>query len=327
MRYTQSNWNEIGRPISLEKLVGQEEFVDDAREWNQHDSWPAAILLHGRPGVGKTTAARIIARSVLGDYYDPVNYVESNASDDRGIDFIRNELKILASTKPIGADRRVVLLDEADGLTKAAQDAARQIIENYASNCLIIMTANNLDKITTAIRSRCAVYQFKPLTAEEGAIHLTNVCEILGLRNVNGSDILKHWEEHFPRLVTTMGGDLRGCVNVLESTQKIPNSLVEKIRDIDVISDSAVASLDNEWMEMRIAFHKAINQGRDRAFVMRSFYQNISSFFDVADRNAKLWDILTVYGDMMNSIYEWPDSDAAFMDCFIAKLRKELMKK
>ncbi len=324
MRYTQSNWNEIGRPLTLEKLVGQEEFVEDAKEWNQHDSWPAAILLHGRPGVGKTTAARIIARSVLGDYYDPVNYVESNASDDRGIDFIRNELKILASTKPIGADRRVVLLDEADGLTKAAQDAARQIIENYASNCLIIMTANNLDKITTAIQSRCAVYQFKPLTAEEGAIHLTNVCEILGLRNVNGSDILKHWEEHFPRLVTTMGGDLRGCVNVLESTQKKQNALVEKIRDIDVISDSAVASLDNEWMEMRIAFHKAINQGRDRAFVMRSFYQNISSFFDVTDRNPKLWDILAVYGDMMNSIYEWPDSDAAFMDCFIAKLRKEL---
>lgn len=324
MRYTQSNWNEIGRPNSLEKLVGQEGFVEDAKEWRKNDSWPSAILLHGRPGVGKTTAARIIARDALGEYYDPVNYVESNASDDRGIDFIRNELKILASTKPIGAKRRVVLLDEADGLTKPAQDAARQIIENHSSNCLIIMTANNLEKITTAIQSRCAVYGFKPLTAEEGAIHLTNVCETLGLRNVNGYDLLSTWEAHFPRLVTTMGGDLRSCVNVLESTQKVPNSLVEKIRDIDVISDSAVASLDNEWLEMRIAFHKAINQGRDRVFIMRSFYQNISSFFDLGDKNQRLWDILAVYSDMMNSIYEWPDSDAAFMDCFIAKLRKEL---
>lgn len=318
-------WNEIARPIHLGQLVGQKEFVYEAGLWETKQQWPDAILLQGPPGVGKTTAGRIIARSALGDFFDPVNFVETNASDDRGLEFVRTELRTLASSRPLGAKRRVVLLDEADGLTSAAQDAARQIIENHAGNCLFILTANNVEKIRPAIKSRCSIYNFKPLSPQEGAIHLSNVCKTVNV----SQDILEDWQQHFPRLIHMLGGDLRSCVNVLESTPQEIGALETKVSELDVITDAAIASTDNEWMEMRIGFHKALGLGRDRFFIMRSFYNNISTFFDISDEdgNSKLWSVLAVYGDMMSRIYEWPDSDAAFMDCFVAQLRREMMIK
>jgi len=74
---------------------------------------------------------------------------------------------------------------------------------------------------------------------------------------------------------------------------------------------------------MRVQFHKAVSNGRDRFFVMRSFYQNLSSLFNMDDDD-KVWTVLSVYGDMMTLIYEWPDSDQAFLDYFVARLRKEV---
>lgn len=313
-------WNEKARPRSLSQIVGQEEFVEDATKWHDLDVWPSALLLVGPPGVGKTTSARVVARLVLGEFFDPVNYLETNASDDRGIDSIRGELKTFAGTRPIGADRRVVLLDEADGLTPAAQDAMRQIIENFSDNCMFILTANRADKIRPAIKSRCSIYDFKPLTPKQGARHLENVCSVVGLDET----LINVWRDDFPRLVRIKNGDLRGCVNVLQSLKKEANALTERCKDIDMVADAAVSSLVDEWLEMRVSLHKALDAGSSRMMVMQSFYQNISSFFDIGEDSNRLWDILAVYSDMMIRIHEWPDNSYSFVDCFVAKLRKEL---
>ena len=111
-------WSEKARPIRIDEIVGQTTLVNDVKSWLVQ-GWPSALLLVGPYGTGKTSTARVIAREMLGEDFNEFNYVEINGSDDRGIDFIRNDLKTLLRTKPIGVERKVVLIDEADGLTPA----------------------------------------------------------------------------------------------------------------------------------------------------------------------------------------------------------------
>ena len=105
----------------------------------------------------------------MGEYFDPVNYYITNASDDRGIDFIR-ELKHIAKQGGLGASRKYILLDEADNLTSAAQKALRQIMETSSSQSVFILTANDISGIHEAIRDRCLVYEFVPHTDEDANI-------------------------------------------------------------------------------------------------------------------------------------------------------------
>lgn len=313
------SWNTIGRPTKFDEIVGQNTFIKDAKKWENRNSYPEALLFVGQSGVGKTTAARVIASRMLGEAMK-CDFYECNASDERGIDFIRVFLKTAALTSPYMADRKVILLDEADGLTPAAQDALRTIVEKSTSNCLFIFTANDESKIRPAIKSRCVIYRFKPVDVDEGSIHLQNVCNKVGVR----SDILDVWVNDFPRLVNVMGGDLRMCVSTLEALNQDDSTAVSsKVSDLGLISQAALNSLTDDFTDMRVQFHKSVNAGRDRFFVMRSFYQNLSSLFEMDDED-KIWIVFLVYGEMMTHIYDWPDSDYAFLDYFVAKLKKEM---
>tara|TARA_R100000005_G_scaffold96340_1_gene82532 strand:+ start:2991 stop:3965 length:975 start_codon:yes stop_codon:yes gene_type:complete len=314
-----TNWNSVGRPTHIDDIVGQEGFTSHAKEWVKKKAYPEALLLHGPPGTGKTSSARVIAIHMLGEEGLDADFYEWNASDDRGIDFIRGSLKRTAQTRAFFGERKVILLDEADGLTPAAQDAMRQVIETYSSNCLFILTANDVSKIRPAIKSRCAVYGFKPVGVVEGSDHLYNVCVKVHVPQ----SVREKWREHFPRLVRQMNGDLRACVNFLEAIKLEEGSLERNIVDAGDISKATMGAMADDWNEMRAQFHTALEKGRDKTFVMRSFYQNLSSFFEI-DEEGKTWIVMRVYGDMMSKIYEWPDSDYAFLDYFVAKLKGEI---
>jgi|TARA_R110002020_G_scaffold197254_1_gene398320 replication factor C small subunit len=314
-------WSERARPTSIDEIVGQHTLVEDVKSWLVQ-GWPSALLLVGPYGTGKTSSARVIAREMLGDEFNQLNYVEINGSDDRGIDFIRNDLKTLLRTKPVGVERKVVLIDEADGLTPAAQDAAKQLMETYASNALVIMTGNELEKIKPAIRSRCRTYTFKPVGNIEGAARLWDVLSLIGV----DEDIKLGWSDDLPNLIEIMNGDLRSCLNLLESLPRNSESLSERIRDISAknMEDLAGLATKGEWMKIRRNLHDLLDAGVPLRSVMSTFYRDIKRKFNASITDTTLFDIMCAYGDVMLNIYTWPQGDHAFCDYMVASMRKEV---
>ena len=296
-------------PVIIEDIAGQSVFVSDAMSWRENVKWPRAVLLHGMQGTGKSTAAKVILREKMGEYFDPMNYIIVNASDDRGLDFIRNQLKQMSAAKALGTDRRGIIVDEADGLTPAAQDALRGIMEEYANNVIYIFTCNDLSKIKPAIQSRCLVYEFKPLTPDEGAKRLSQLFP-------EGDDVIPLYR----KLMSATGGDLRSAIALVENTA----DLKEYLTNVEMPSSAAFAAVSNEWGEMRQTFYKMLDRGMTLTQLMRSFHQNLTEFFDMDSDTT--FTVMAVFGEMVPHMYEWPIGSYSFVDCFVARLKKEVEK-
>ena len=131
-------WTERYRPSKFEEVVGQQEIIKRVRSLVQSLNIPH-FLFAGPAGIGKSTLALITVRELFGESWKE-NYLELNASDERGIDVVRQKVKDFARTKAIGnVPFKVIFLDEADALTKEAQQALRRTMENYSNTCRFIM--------------------------------------------------------------------------------------------------------------------------------------------------------------------------------------------
>ena len=124
------------------------------------------LLFAGPAGVGKTSLILVAARELYGDNYQE-NILELNASDERGIDIIRNKVKDFARTKSFNDIPKLCILDEADSLTREAQQALRRTMETFSNTCRFCLLANYSSKIIDPIQSRCTVFRFKPLEKDE----------------------------------------------------------------------------------------------------------------------------------------------------------------
>ncbi len=159
-------WIEKYRPKTFAEIKGQEAIVNRIQALTEKKNLPH-LLFTGPAGVGKTTLANVIAKELFGDSWR-ANFLELNASDERGIDVVRNKVKDFARTKALGdVPFKIIYLDESDALTKEAQQALRRTMENYTNNCRFILAANYSSKIIDPIQSRCAVFRFKPLDKED----------------------------------------------------------------------------------------------------------------------------------------------------------------
>ena len=148
-------WVEKYRPATLDDIILDERTLKQVKEFKEEIP---NLLFVGNPGTGKTTLARIIVNDVLG-----CNYLYINASDESGIDTIRHSITNFAQTKSFDGKVKVVILDEADGLTTQAQSALRNTMETYAKYCRFILTANYKHKIIPALQSRCQALDIKPV--------------------------------------------------------------------------------------------------------------------------------------------------------------------
>jgi len=199
-------WIEKYRPRKLDEVVGQKEIVDRLKLYASSKSLPH-LLFTGSAGIGKTTCAVALARELFGDTWS-MNFRELNASDERGIDVVRTQIKQFARTSPLGdAEFKVLFLDEADALTNDAQAALRRTMENYAETCRFILSCNYSSKIIDPIQSRCAIYRFKPLTQE--AVH-----EQMDVIAKNEGITLE--DEAYAAIYYVAQGDMRKAINALQ---------------------------------------------------------------------------------------------------------------
>ena len=144
---------------------------------------------------------------MFGDTWN-MNFRELNASDERGIDVVRNQIKQFARTAPLGdATSKILFLDEADALTQDAQAALRRTMENYAETCRFVLSCNYSSKIIDPIQSRCAIYRFRPLTDEAISEEMARIAKKEGITIDEGA---------YLAIAYVSLGDMRKAINALQ---------------------------------------------------------------------------------------------------------------
>ncbi|KAI0441070.1 P-loop containing nucleoside triphosphate hydrolase protein [Xylaria telfairii] len=235
-------WVEKYRPVTLSDVSGHQDILVTINKFVDSNRLPH-LLLYGPPGTGKTSTILALARRIYGQDNMRQMVLELNASDDRGIDVVREQIKTFASTKQIftmgGASRggvagfKLIILDEADAMTNTAQMALRRIMEKYTANTRFCIIANYTHKLSPALLSRCTRFRFSPL--KEGDIRVL-VDKVIIEEGVEID------AEATDALVTLSKGDMRRALNVLQachasSTPMQPKN-APKIPEKDIVRDT-----------------------------------------------------------------------------------------
>jgi len=204
-------WAEKYRPQSLSEMVNQKEIVERLESFVKTKNIPHCIFA-GPPGTGKTTAALCLARNLYGAGYRE-HLMELNASDERGINVVRKTVKTFARMRSIGEiPFKIMILDEADNMTRDAQQALRRTMERFTGTCRFILIANYSGKIIEPIQSRCAPFRFTYLSREDHDIYLRRIIE---KENVKMSD------DGLDAIFEVCGGDLRKTTNTLQAAASL----------------------------------------------------------------------------------------------------------
>ncbi len=234
-------WTEKYRPSTFAELVGQEEIIKRVEALTNSLNIPH-LLFAGPAGTGKSTLALIVVKELFQENWKE-NYLELNASDERGINVVREKVKNFARTKSIGnVSFKIIFLDEADALTPEAQQALRRTMENYSTTCRFILSCNYSSKIIDPIQSRCALFRFKLLEKKD----IEKVIQKIVLR-----ENLTITPEATEVLYEGSEGDCRRCINLLQTTSSVSPSITTELvstilsdakpKDIKIVLDYAVS--------------------------------------------------------------------------------------
>lgn len=195
-------WTEKYRPQSFDDVVGQDEIVSAIRGMLERDHDIPNIRMIGEAGTGKTTIAYLIGKELLDEFFE-VNFVEYNASNERGVDTIRDVIKS-SLHQPMFTPIKIIFLDESDGLTPAAQNMLRKPLENRGSTRFILSA--NMDVFIKPIRSRCMVFEFDRINEDAIRNRLEYIADQEGL-DLNGE---------IEEIARNCDGDMRLAINELQ---------------------------------------------------------------------------------------------------------------
>jgi replication factor C small subunit len=269
-------WTEKYRPQNFDDVIGQDKIVDRVEAFVEKENMPH-LLFAGPAGTGKTSLSLVAARQLFGDAWQE-NFLELNASDERGIDIIRHKVKDFARTRAIGdVPFKIIYLDECDALTKDAQQALRRTMENYTKTCRFILSCNYSSKIIDPIQSRCTVFRFKPLDDEDLVELIERIAEGEGFAIEDDAK---------DAVVDISGGDARRILNILQSSASLEDTITA-----DLVYEVASAARPQEVRDViELCVDDEFGDARDK--LMDAMLEHALSGLDIIKQiSSAIWDL------------------------------------
>jgi len=280
-------WVEKYRPQTLSAIVNQTEIIGSLEALIKDPTDMPHLLFSGSAGVGKTTTALCLSRQILREY-TTVCTLELNASDERGIEMVREKVKKFSRfAGMVDVPFKIIILDEADEMTSAAQTALRRIIEDTAEFCRFILIANNVSKIIQPIQSRCASFKFTSIPEEDLIARLEEIAK---------KEKVKTDKKGLKAIYEYSEGDLRHAINLMQATASLGGITEENVKasagltktsDVDEVLKIALSGKVVEAREKMIELIKVY--GMSESDFLK--YLNSAVF---KSKHDKLSDILQV---------------------------------
>jgi len=308
-------WVEKYRPETIDEIVGQEDITRQLAGYVAKGELPN-LLLSGEAGIGKTTSAVALAKEFYGDDWQD-NFLELNASDDRGIDVVRDRIKDFARTSFGGYDHRIIFLDESDSLTADAQAALRRTMEQFSNNVRFILSCNYSNQIIDPIQSRCSVFRYSAISDDVVAKKLREIAENEGVTVT---------EDGVDALVYTANGDMRRAINALQGAavldRDVDEDAVYQITSTprpEEIESMIQSALSGEYQSARMQLDDLLtNRGLAGSDILDQIHRLIWEF-DVPDEQAI--DVMDRVGESDYRITEGAD-DRIQLEALLAGLAK-----
>ena len=252
--------------------MAHEDIVNILTKLIDSDNLPH-LLLYGPPGTGKTSTIVACAKRMYGAKAYSSMALELNASDSRGIDVVRNQIKEFAGTRQLfNSGIKLIILDEADAMTRDAQNALRRIIEKYTKNARFCLICNYVSKIIPALQSRCTRFRFAPLARDQIHDRLLEVAK---------SEEVDYTENGIEAILSLSGGDMRRVLNLLQTTAMSSKQVDESTvyltsgaplpKDIDVI----VKSLFND--QFSVSYSKITTLCKTKGYAMADILSDLTT--------------------------------------------------
>lgn len=286
-----SLWVEKYRPVSVNELAASSDiirFVNKAVETNDIVN----VLLYGKPGTGKNSIVNILKKNM------DANFLVINASEERGIDVIREKVQNFATTLAWGNKLKIVVLNEADGLNYIAQDSLRELMETASRTCRFIFTCNYISKIAEPIRSRCIEMELSPKPIEIAK-------RLVAIFMTEGAA----FEEDFiPMLIKKYGVDVRKMINESQRIYGLYNTLSTSVIDVGT-NQRYTEFLDNVFA---CKSPKKIADLSKQMIFDEDIYQTLWKYVIEKYDNA---DAVLAVGEWSYKSKSMADKDLAFVCC------------
>lgn len=297
-------WVEKYRPKILEDVVLAPEVKEHFASLNEDTPH---ILFYGSPGTGKSTMAKVIVNSIL-----KCQYLYVNASDENGVDTIRNKVISFAQTRSIDGNKKVVILEEADGLTGDSLRILRNVMEEYESTTRFILTANYFNKIIEPIRSRCLLFKLQP-DLKEVVIRCINILqtEKVSVEENQKAALLSHIEKHYP--------DLRRIINDLQKFSTTGKLIIKEQHQISDTANYIFQSLVSKTSSLDIRAKIIENEktfNGDYQLLMKELFEIFYAAKNLKDSSKKL--ILCNIGEYMYRDNTVLDHEINFFMCVVS---------
>jgi replication factor C small subunit len=291
-------WVEKYRPKSLDEVVGLRDIVESLKSFMKKPKTMPHLMLAGIPGTGKTTIALCIAHELYGQNWRSFT-LELNASDERGIDTVRERVKDFSRYSRAGFGNipfALVILDESDMMTGPAQTALRRIMETSSRTSRFILICNQSSKIIEPIQSRCAIFRFSKLDKQAMKEHLQSIAK---KENVN---LLPEAAE---RIVDFSEGDLRHAINALQTAATYREGIIDEKAVLLVIGEASPVivqkmirkALYGDFIEARKTMYDIMGSfGFSGSEIIRQVQRELFKMSDITpEQKAELSNIIGEY--------------------------------